>query len=268
MKWFGKNQSAEMPFLDHLEELRWRIIWALLALIIATAIGFLVVWTVPVVELLKQPIDPYLPDGKLIFLAVTDAFFVKLKIAFALGFVLASPIVFYQAWAFFAPALTKRERGTIVPALYLGLILFAAGVALAYFVALPFTLQFMFSIETDTMIPQITAGLYFGFVLKLLLGFGVLFELPVVVLILSAIGLITSQFLRSKRRYAVAGMAILAALITPGDAITATVVLMGPLLLLYELSIGLAVLVERSRRRAAAAEVTAEATAEMVSGET
>jgi len=260
MKWFGKSHSAEMPFLDHLEELRWRIIWALLALLIATGLGIGVVWKLPVVELLKQPIDSYLPEGKLIFLAVTDAFFVKIKIALALGFVLASPIVFYQVWAFFAPALTRRERNAIVPALYLGLILFFGGVALAYFVALPFTLQFMFSIETETMIPQITAGFYFGFVVKLLLGFGVLFEMPVVVLILSAIGLVTSQFLRSKRRYAIAGLAVLSALMTPGDAITATVVLMGPLILLYELSIVLAKLVERGRERGSTSETVPGAT--------
>lgn len=260
MKWFGKSHGAEMPFLDHLEELRWRILWALLALIIATGLGLGLVWNLPIVELLKHPIDPYLPDGKLVFLAVTDAFFVKLKVALAMGFVLASPIVFYQVWAFFAPALTTRERRAIVPALYLGLILFFGGVALAYFVALPFTLQFMFSIETETMIPFITAGLYFGFVLKLLLGFGVLFEMPVVVLVLSAIGLVTSQFLRSKRRYAIAGLAVLSALITPGDAITATVVLMGPLILLYELSIVLAKLVERGRARGAAGEAVPGAT--------
>jgi sec-independent protein translocase protein TatC len=131
---------------------------------------------------------------------------------------------------------------------------------LAYFVALPFTLSFTMSLLDDSLAPQITAGLYFSFVIKLLLGFGVLFEMPVVVLILTSIGLITSKFLRSKRRYAIAAMAVAAALITPGDAITATLVLMGPLMLLYELSIGLSRLVERNRERAAEAEAVSEAT--------
>jgi sec-independent protein translocase protein TatC len=159
-----------------------------------------------------------------------------------------------------SPALLPRERRAIVPALYLGVILFAAGVMLAYFVAVPFTLKFTMSLLDDSLAPQITAGLYFSFVLKLLLGFGVLFEMPVVVLILTSIGLVTSKFLRSKRRYAIAVMAVAAALITPGDAITATLVLMGPLLLLYELSIGLARLVERNRERSTEAEAISEAT--------
>ncbi|MGH7501419.1 MAG: twin-arginine translocase subunit TatC [Longimicrobiales bacterium] len=256
---FRRSRNSEMPFLDHLEELRWRILWSLLALIVATALSMVVVMNFDVVGLLKRPIDPYVvaEDGKLVYLGPTDPIFIIIKIALSMGFVLASPIVFYHTWAFLSPALLPRERKAIVPALYLGLILFAAGVLLAYFVALPFTLRFTMSLLSESLAPQITAGLYFGFVIRLLLGFGVLFEMPVVVLILSSIGLITSQFLKSKRRYAIAGMAVLSALITPGDAITATLVLMGPLILLYELSIGLAKLVERGRERAAEAEVEA-----------
>jgi sec-independent protein translocase protein TatC len=252
---FARTSNSEMPFLDHLEELRWRIVWSVIALIVATALSMVVVLNFDVVGLLKRPIDEYLQtgDGKLVYLGPTDPIFIVIKIALSMGFILASPIVFYHVWSFFSPALLPRERKAIVPALYLGLILFAAGVLLAYLVALPFTLRFTMSLLSESLAPQITAGLYFGFVIKLLLGFGILFEMPVVVLILSSIGLVTSKFLRAKRRYAIAGMAVVAALITPGDAITATLVLMGPLMLLYELSIGLARLVERSRERAAEA---------------
>jgi sec-independent protein translocase protein TatC len=251
-----------MPFLDHLEELRWRILWAVIALIVTTALSMVVVMNFDVVGLLKRPIDPYLvaEGGKLVYLGPTDPIFIIIKIALSMGFVLSSPIIFYHVWSFLSPALLPRERRAIVPALYLGVILFAAGVMLAYFVAVPFTLKFTMSLLDDSLAPQITAGLYFSFVLKLLLGFGVLFEMPVVVLILTSIGLVTSKFLRSKRRYAIAVMAVAAALITPGDAITATLVLMGPLLLLYELSIGLARLVERNRERSTEAEAISEAT--------
>jgi sec-independent protein translocase protein TatC len=251
-----------MPFLDHLEELRWRILWAVIALIVTTAVSMAVVMNFDIVGLLKRPIDPYLvaEGGKLVYLGPTDPIFIIIKIALSMGFILSSPIIFYHVWSFLSPALLPRERRAIVPALYLGVILFAAGVMLAYFVAVPFTLKFTMSLLDDSLAPQITAGLYFSFVLKLLLGFGVLFEMPVVVLILSSIGLVTSKFLRSKRRYAIAGMAVAAALITPGDAITATLVLMGPLLLLYELSIGLARLVERNRERSTEAEAISEAT--------
>jgi sec-independent protein translocase protein TatC len=162
--------------------------------------------------------------------------------------------VFYHVWSFLSPALLPRERRAIVPALYLGLVLFAGGVALAYMIALPFTIEFMMNFQVASLEPNITAGFYFSFVTKLLLAFGIMFEMPVAVLVLSALGLVTSGFLRAKRRYAIAILAIVAAMITPGDAVTATVILLGPLLVLYELSIGLARLVERGRARAAAAD--------------
>jgi sec-independent protein translocase protein TatC len=115
--------------------------------------------------------------------------------------------------------------------------------------------------ESESLEQSITAGFYFSFVTKMLLAFGVVFELPVVVLVLSALGLVTASWLRSKRRYAVAGMAVLSAVITPGDAISLTLFLMVPLLLLYEMSIGLAALVERARRRHAVEDAEAEAEA-------
>ena len=258
----ASNPTAEMPFLDHLEELRWRILWSLLALALATGLAFYAVMRFDVIGLLKRPIDPYLADhgGKLIFLGITDPFFVPFQVALALGLVAASPIILYHLWTFLSPALLPKEKRAIVPALYLGLVLFAAGVALAYFVALPFTLRFMMNLQTESLEPYVTAGAYFSFVVKLLMGFGAIFEIPVVVLILSAIGLVSSRFLASKRRYAFAAMAILAALLTPGDALTATLVLMGPLILLYELSIFLARLVERARVRSAGSEAIPEAT--------
>jgi sec-independent protein translocase protein TatC len=250
---FAGRSSAEMPFLDHLEELRWRILWSLLALLVTTFGAFAFVYYVDVIGVLMAPIRPYLPNGKLAYLAVTDPFVILIKLALAIGFVLASPIVIYQAWAFLSPALLPREKRAIIPALYLGLILFAAGAALAYFVGVPLTIQFMLGLKVESLTPNITAGFYFGFVIKMLLAFGAIFEMPVIVLVLASIGLVTSNFLRSKRRYAIAAMAVIAAMITPGDAITVTVLMMGPLLLLYELSIGLARLVERGRERAAAA---------------
>jgi sec-independent protein translocase protein TatC len=255
------RSPAEMPFLDHLEELRWRILWSLLALLITTIGGFVVVQQFNVIGLLMAPIRPYLPTEKLVYLGVTDPFMVTLKLALAVGVVTAFPIIAYQAWAFLAPALTTRERRAIIPSLYLGLILFAAGVALSYFVAIPLTIKFMMGFQVASMEPNITAGFYFSFVIKMLLAFGAIFELPVVVLLLSALGLVTSKFLKAKRRYAIAGMAVLSAVITPGDAITVTVLMMGPLLFLYELSIALARLVERGReKRLASGDALPEAT--------
>ncbi|HSJ09368.1 MAG TPA: twin-arginine translocase subunit TatC [Longimicrobiales bacterium] len=254
-----RSPSGEMPFFDHLEELRWRLVWSLLALVIGTGIGFWLAMRFDLLAWLKRPLDPYMERTELLALSVTDPFFITFKVALALGFIMAMPVIVYQVWSFLSPALTKREKRAIVPALYLGAVLFSMGVAMAYVYVLPMTLKFLAGFQTETLKYALTAGFYFGFTLKLLIAFGVIFELPVVVLILATLGLVTSRFLREKRRFAIAGMAVTAALITPGDAITATVFMMGPLILLYELSILLARLVERSRARAAA-ETLAEAT--------
>jgi sec-independent protein translocase protein TatC len=248
-----------MPFFDHLEELRWRIIWSLLALVVGTGIGFYLAVQFDLLSVLKRPLDPYIEGAPLQALSVTDPFFLTFRLAFTLGLILAFPVVIYQVWSFFAPALTRREKRAIVPALYLGVVLFCMGVALAYLYVLPMTLGFLQGFQTDSLKMALTGNFYFSFVIKLLVSFGVVFELPVVIMILATLGLVTSRFLASKRRYAIAIMAVGASLITPGDAITATIFMMGPLMLLYEISILLTKMVERGRARAAAADALAEA---------
>lgn len=261
MKFRTALGTAEMPFLDHLEELRWRILWSLLALIACAGISFWIVLRFDVIGILMRPVMPYLENGKLHFLSVTAPFFITVKLALALGIVLALPIVIYQLWAFLSPALMPRERRAIIPAFYLGTLLFTAGASLAYFLALPFTIRFMLGFQTQALEPILTAPEYFSFVTKLLLAFGFIFEMPVVAMVLAALGVVTSSWLKSKRRYAFVVMVIAASMITPGDAITITLFLIGPLMLLYELSIGLARMVERGRERALRAETAAEASA-------
>lgn len=247
------NPSAEMPFLDHLEELRWRILWSLLALAIGSGLGIWLVIHFNVLGLLIKPITPFLGGTKLGYLGPTDPFFITIKLGLTVGIILAFPVVVYEIWAFVGPALTRDEKRAIVPSLYLGLVLFLVGVALAYFFALPMTLRFTMSFQTESLQQNLIADNYLAFVVKLLVAFGAAFELPVVVLVLSAMGLITSRFLSSKRRYAIVGMAVLSALLTPGDVITLTIAMMLPLMFLYELSIFLAKLMERRRERALAA---------------
>jgi len=237
-----------MPFLDHLEELRWRVIWSVVAVAVAAGIGFLMVHYLGVMELLIRPIQPMLGEGeKLKYLSPADPFFLVLKLSVVLGVVLASPVVIYQAWAFLSPALEDHERKVIIPALYMGLVLFAAGVAMAYFIALPVTLRFLMGFLPGFLEQQIVAGPYLAFVTKLLLAFGVVFELPVVVMILTAMGLITPDFLRDKRRHAVVAITVLASFLSPGDVITVTVLMMVPLILLYEFSILLSQVIHRGR---------------------
>src|SRR2546422_10522470 len=121
-----------MPFLDHLEELRWRILYSLAAVLVCSVIGWLVVQHVDVIGLLKAPIAPLLPGGRLMFTSPTEPFFITRKIAFAVGLLVASPAVIYEAWAFLAPALYDRERRLIVPALSVGVVLFLLGAGVAY----------------------------------------------------------------------------------------------------------------------------------------
>ena len=253
MKKFAPKTPGEMPFLDHLEELRWRILWSVLALIVASVVGFVLVDRMNAMQLLIRPIEPFLDGGKLKYLSPTDPFFVTIKLALITGLVLSSPIMVYQAWAFLAPALLPSEKRVIVPALYMGVVLFIVGVVMSYRLVLPMTLKFTMSFQTEFLDQSIVIGPYMAMVTRLLLAFGVVFELPVVILILSALGLVTPEFLASKRRHAIAGITVLAAVLTPGDVITVTLMMMAPLVLLYEFSIVLSRLVARRRRIGAAA---------------
>jgi len=240
-----------MPFLDHLEELRWRILWSVVAIAVGTGIGLALVYYFPVLEILVAPIrtawdDPSL---QLIYLSPAAPFFVLLKLGIGTGVILALPVVVYQLWAFLSPALEKREKRAVVPALYLGLVLFLAGVALAYFVALPVTLEFFQRFFTGALQGQLEINATIGFIVKLLLAFGAVFELPVVILALSVLGLVTPAFLTSKRRHAIVMITVLASFLTPGDVITLTIMMMVPLVFLYELGILLSVGVYRGKQR-------------------
>lgn len=240
----------EMPFLDHLEEMRWRLLWSLLAVVVGSGIGFMLVMKLNVLGILIRPVHPFLNGGKLKYLSPTEPFFITVKLAIVVGFMLASPIVVYQVWAFFGPALLPNEKRVIVPALYMGLVLFGMGVYAAYTVVLPMTLKFTMGFQTEALEQAITVGPYLDVVTRTLLAFGLVFELPVVILILSALGLVTPEFLASRRKHAILIITVLSSLLTPGDVITLTLMMMIPLLVLYEFSIVLSRMV--SRRRAAA----------------
>src|SRR5713226_5852897 len=209
-----------MPFLDHVEELRWRILKSLVAVLLASLVGWVVVEHVDVIRMLMRPIIPLLPDGKLKFTSPTEPFLITLKFAFALGLLLASPVVIYQAWAFLAPALYPREKRLIVPALSAGVVLFLGGATVAYLWVLPRALQVLLGFQQKVLDPIITADGYFGFAAQIMIAFGLVTELPLVVIILAALGLVTPQFLAKNRRYAIALSAVAAALLTPPDAVS------------------------------------------------
>jgi sec-independent protein translocase protein TatC len=242
-----ERTRGEMPFLDHLEELRWRILWSLAALVAGTVVGYLLVENVDVLALLKRPIAPFLPDGRLFITRPTDAFMITLKLALVVGMVLAAPVVIWQVWAFLSPALYERERRFMVPALGAGLVLFVGGVVLAYLWVLPAALRILFSFQRADLETIITADAYFSFAAQIVLAFGVMFELPLVIVLLAAFRIVNPAFFAKNRPYALVVAAIVAAVLTPPDVVSMTMLLI-PLMLLYEGGILVARVLWRSGR--------------------
>ncbi|MDH3455869.1 MAG: twin-arginine translocase subunit TatC [Gemmatimonadota bacterium] len=232
----AKTPKGEMPFLEHLEELRWRILWSLVALVVGSVIGFYLLQRFDVFTLLKDPIAPYLPEGKLFITRPTDAFLITLKLAIVIGAILASPVIFAQLWRFLAPALYEHERRYIVPALIAGLGLFLAGVLMAYKWVLPAVFRILYGFRIGDIEWIITADAYFGFATRTILAFGIMFQLPIVMVLLSSIGLIRPQTFARHRPIALVFASIFAALLTPPDPVS-MLMMMVPLMVLYEVGI-------------------------------
>ncbi|MBI2402239.1 MAG: twin-arginine translocase subunit TatC [Gemmatimonadetes bacterium] len=250
-----KHPRAEMPFLDHLEELRWRILWSLAALVLGSILGFWLVEHYDVLALLKRPIAALLPQGKLFVTRPTDAFLITLKLAVLVGAVLASPIVVWQAWAFLSPALYEREKRFVIPILIAGLFLFLGGALMAYLWVLPTALKLLFSFQRPDLEFIITADAYFSFASLFILAFGVVFETPLVIVLLAAFGVVHPGFFAKNRPMALVLGAIAAALLTPPDAVSMMLMLV-PLMLLYEIGILAARLLWRARARELKSEAT------------
>jgi len=252
------GSTAEMPFLDHLEELRWRIIWSLAAIVVGVVLAFVAVMKFNLLTWMQGPVLPYLHGGRLVYTHPVDGFSILMQTAIIVGIVLALPVVLYQAWAFLSPALHRHEKKIVVPVIVGAVFLFICGAAMAWYFVLPMTLKFLFGLGNEAFDQMITVSEYFGFVTSMVLAMGAVFELPIAILLLSALGLVTPQFLSKFRRHAVVGSYLVAAIITPGDLFVTSVALMVPLYLLYELSIGLSWIVFRKRQRRQAAELEEE----------
>ena len=243
----ANDKAREMPFLDHLEELRWRIIWSLAAILVGVALGFYLVLQFDLIGLLEAPILPYLHGRHVTATHPTDGLQLKITAAMWIGVVVAFPVILYHAWLFLAPALFPKEKRLLVAALGGGILLFVAGAVFAFVVVLPMSLPFLFDLF-GTLEPLITAQNYFGFVFSTVLSFGLAFELPVVILLLAAAGLVTPQLLHRFRRHAVVLIVALAALLTPGGDVMSTIALSLPLYALYEVSVLVAHVIWRRRK--------------------
>ena len=242
------RDEKRMSFLDHLEELRWRILKSLAVVILFSIVAYL--FSEHLLSFLTRPVPE---DVQLIFTTPTGAFLVSIKVAIIFGILASLPVIFYQIWAFVIPGLLEKEIRLAVAVVASATLCFLLGFAFAYFIILPFGLRFLFSFQTSYLAPMPDISSYVGFAGRLFLAFGIVFELPLLSFLLSKMGLLKPAFLRSKRRYAIAVIFILAALLTPPDVIT-QILLAAPLILLYEVSIWISAAVTRKRERSGAAE--------------
>ncbi|WP_419948198.1 twin-arginine translocase subunit TatC [Candidatus Palauibacter sp.] len=248
----GRRDQAEMPFLDHLDELRTRLIRSLLALIAGMVLGLVVVTQWDVLGIVARPIADLLPGENLNFSAPATPFVMMLKLGFIVGLVVTFPYLGLQAWRFLAPALYENERKFAFPAIAAGTLLFLAGVSMAYFFVLPLGLRILFTFFEGELNPVIMVGEYLTFATRLILAFGFIFELPVVLVFLSLLGIVTPEGLAKFRRHAIVVMAVVSAFLTPADPYT-MLAMMLPMILLYELSIVATRVLRRRRQDAEAA---------------
>ena len=223
--------ESSMPFLNHLEELRWRLLKSFLTIVIATVVAFYFS------EQIMQFIIAPLGDRKLYFTEVTGSFYAFLKLSLLTGVLAASPVVFYQLWAFVSPGLYSKEKMQILPLVFISTLLFLVGAGFCYYTVLPYSLKFLIGFSGDLLSPLITVGSFISFAGMLMLAFGICFQLPVAAYFLGRIGLINPTILRKGRRYAVILILIFAAILTPSPDVATQLMLAVPLYLLYEVSI-------------------------------
>ena len=238
------ENPMEMGFLEHLEELRWRIVRSLLAIIIGSAVSF--GYIDEILNILLYPTSKTNNPINIQVLSVQGMFLIKWFISFISGFIIALPILIYQFWQFVAPGLKVNEKKFAMPFVFFAFTSFILGVLFGYFVLIPFSLEFFSGIGAPHVENNFSIQLYFSFLTWLLLGAGVIFQLPVVSLVLSAIGILTPAFMRHYRKHSIVVIMILSSFITPPDPVS-MLIMSFPLVLLYEMSIGVSWLVNRNR---------------------
>lgn len=238
------EKNASMPFLDHLEELRWRLVKSLGSVLIGAVITFYFIDHL--IDFLIQPTQGLKTPMDLQVLKVQGMFMIKWGIALIGGFVIAIPVLTYQIWKFIAPGLYMNEKRYIAPLIVFTYLSFLIGLTFAYTIIIPFSLDFFTSVGMEGVQNNFSINYYFNFITWIMIGSGLIFELPVLVFILSVFGLLTPAFMTHYRRHALVIILVLSAFITPPDPVS--LVLMSiPLMLLYEFSIGVCWLVNRNK---------------------
>lgn len=250
-----EESGGQMTFFEHLSELRKRIINSLYAIGIGAFVG--VYLSQRFIGFVIQPMIKALKDAgleqKLIYTHPAGYLNMVITLGVYLGVVLASPVVLYQLWLFIAPALYKHERSAVTGFLFSTVFLFLSGISFGYFITLPYVLRFLVSFK-GPVVPMISINEYFDLILMILLGLGLVFELPILIFFLSLFGIVTPKFLWQNMRYAILIIAIVAAIITPTPDAQTMLIFMLPMVALYFVGIGVSAMVVRNKRKRLEAE--------------
>jgi sec-independent protein translocase protein TatC len=243
----AKKSPDSMTFLEHLEDLRKRLFYSFLAIVLSVIPAWF--FHEQLFEILAVPVNQHLPEGKtLAFTSLTAPFMLYIKVSFLAAILLSSPFVFIQLWYFISPGLYKKERKSVVPFVLFTSLFFISGAVFAYFIVFPFAVRFFLSIA-EGFDPVITVDQYFSLALRVILGIALVFELPTLVFFLSHFGIITAKMMIKYFKYAVLVVFIIAAVITPTpDPVTQSIVAV-PMLGLYGFSILIALLVGKKKKK-------------------
>jgi len=229
------DEQEKIPFTEHLEELRKRLIICFTAV----GIGFVLSYGFKekLFQILTRPLIRVMQTGdKLIFTGLPEAFFTYLKVAFLSGIILAAPVIFYQFWMFVAPGLYDKEKRLMAPIVFLSTFFFIGGAFFGYFIVFPYGFKFFLGFASEIIRPLPSMREYLGFASKLLLVFGLVFELPLIITFLARLGIVSVSFLKKNRKYALLLFFVGAAILTPPDVVTQIMMAL-PLIVLYEISI-------------------------------